>query len=146
MHEVFHRVIDNVNNERAYLQSIDRSILAAMVFHMLIAAMTCLKHQGFHEEREWRVIHSPKRQPSPLLQAAIREISGVPQPIYLLPLDVTVSPGLADIDLAHMLDRLIIGPSPYPWPMYEAFTTALSRAGVENATSKVFVSDIPVRP
>lgn len=144
-HDVLRNVIDNINTEREFIKTIDRNTLVTMVFHMLITAVTCLKHEGFHEEKEWRVIHWPRRQPSPLLRAEIKEISGVPQLIYLLPLDMTVSPGLADIDLAHALDRLIIGPSPYPWPMYEAFTEALSRAGVKDARNKVFVSDIPVR-
>jgi hypothetical protein len=104
-----------------------------------------LKHEGFREEREWRIIYSPKRDSSPLIKRIVREVAGVPQPIFLLPLDRDVHPGLADIDLIQMFDRLIIGPSPYPWPMYEAFTTALSEAGVKDATNKVFVSDIPIR-
>jgi hypothetical protein len=145
VHGVLREVIENINNERAFLQSIERPHLVGMVFTMLLAAVTCLKHEGFEEEREWRVIYSPKRQPSPLMKSVITEISGVPQPVYLLPLDGSISPALADIDFATMFDRLIIGPSPYPWPMYESFSEALSKAGVENAGERVFISGIPIR-
>lgn len=146
VHGVLRQVIENINRERAFLQSIDRQLLITMVFLMLIAAVTCLKHEGFNEEKEWRVIYSPKRLPSQFMKSVIRNVSGVPQLVYLLPIDATVSDSLVDIDLANMFDRLIIGPSPYPWPMYEAFTAALSEAGVKNAGERVFVSGIPIRP
>jgi hypothetical protein len=146
VHGVIREVVENVVSQRDFLQSIERPLLVGMTFAMLLAGVTCLKHEGFQEEREWRVIHSPKRQPSPLMRSVVREVSGVPQPIYLLPLDVGMSPAIADIDFVQMFDRLIIGPSPYPWPMYEAFTAALSNAGVTNAAERVFVSGIPIRP
>jgi hypothetical protein len=105
----------------------------------------CLKHEGFHEEREWRVIYSPKRFPSSLIEASTKVIAGVPQLLYELPLDRAVSPVLDDLDMSKMFDRLIIGPSPYPWVMYEAFTDALKKAGVEEAEKRVFMSCIPIR-
>ncbi len=73
VHSLLREVIDNIIAERAFLQTVDRSVLVGYIFNMLIAAVTCLKHEGFHEEREWRVIHSPRRQPSPLLQSSIKE-------------------------------------------------------------------------
>ena len=47
VHGVLHEVIENNNNERAFLQSIERPHLVGMVFTMLLAAVTCLKHEGF---------------------------------------------------------------------------------------------------
>ena len=35
---------------------------------MLVAGVTCLKHEGFHEEREWRVLYAPNRTASPLME------------------------------------------------------------------------------
>jgi len=145
VHKLLQEVIENINRERVFLQSVDRPRFVGMIFAMLIAAVTCLKHEGFQEEREWRVIYSPKRQSSPLMHSVIKEVSGVPQPVYLLPLDVQVSPALADIELSSMFDRLIIGPSPYPWPMYEAFVAELSKSGVSDAGKRVFTSNIPIR-
>jgi hypothetical protein len=69
----------------------------------------------------------------------------VPQIIYKVPLDVSFSDALADLDLARIFDRLIIGPSPYPWAMYQAFVAALTNCGVPDAHNRVVVSDIPIR-
>jgi hypothetical protein len=66
-------------------------------------------------------------------------IGGVPQIIYKIPLDKS------ELDLASMFDRLIVGPSPYPWVMYEAFVDALTRAGVTDAGNRVRISEIPLR-
>jgi hypothetical protein len=112
---------------------------------MFLAGVTCLKHEGFHEEREWRAIYSPKRTSSPLMESSIEVIGGLPQPVYKIPLDVTASPALATLDFATAFDRLIIGPSPYPWPMFEAFVGALQQSGVSDAAARVSVSEIPIR-
>jgi len=38
-----------------------------------------------------------------------------------------------------MFGRLIVGPSPYPWVMYEAFVEALTKLGITDAASRVRV-------
>jgi hypothetical protein len=83
--------------------------------------------------------------PSELMESSTEVIAGVPQIVYKIPLDVTVSEYLADLDFSKMFDRLIVGPSLYPWPMYEAFVDALVKAGVADAHQRVFASDIPLR-
>jgi hypothetical protein len=82
---------------------------------------------------------------SPLMESSIEVILGLPQTVYKIPLDRTVSPALATIDFSVMFDRLIIGPSPYPWSMFEAFVAALTKNGVSDAAVRVFVSEIPIR-
>ena len=72
-------------------------------------------------------------------------IAGIPQIIYKIPIGGGPPNELNDISIGTMLDRIIIGPSPYPWAMYEAFATALTDAGVADAGNKVFVSGIPLR-
>lgn len=128
-----------------FLGSVDRQIVIGTVFTMLRTGVTCLKHEGFREEREWRAIYSPKLKSSSLIEASTEVIAGVPQVVCKVPLDVTVSDALADLDLSRLFDRLIIGPSPYPLVMYEAFTDALKKAGVGEAEKRVFTSCIPVR-
>lgn len=144
-HDVVFEVIKNVGDEYEFLCSVERSLVVGTILAMLVAGVICLKHEGFHEEREWRAIYSPRRWPSPLMESSTEVISGVPQTVFKLPLDVTVSDGLRELDLFNMFDRLIIGPSPYPWVMYEAFTAALQKAGVAEAEKRVFTSGIPIR-
>ena len=100
---------------------------------------------GFEEEREWRAIYTPKRAASPLIISSTEVIGGVPQIIFQIPLDESVSPALAELDLVSLFDRLIVGPSPYPWAMYEAFADELAKAGVADAGNRVRISGIPLR-
>ena len=144
-HAEIQNVIARITSEKAFLKTLDRTHFLNMVFNMLGAAVVCLKHQGFHEELEWRVIYAPNRTPSALMQSELQTLNGVPQLIYKIPLDKTVDPAFADIDLASMFSRLIIGPSPYPWVMYTAFVDALKNCGVSDAERRVVVSTIPIR-
>jgi hypothetical protein len=145
VHEVMNGVIKNIEMNVDFLGSVDRQIVIGSFFTMLWTGVTCLKHEGFREEREWRAIYSPKLKSSSLMEASTEVIAGVPQVVCKVPLDVTVSDALADLDLSRMFDRLIIGPSPYPLVMYKAFTDALKKAGIEEAEKRVFRSCIPVR-
>jgi hypothetical protein len=120
-------------------------MVVGWVFNMLVAAVTCLKHEGFHEEREWRVIYAPQRVPSELMESSIEVVGGIPQTVYKILLDGKKSDALADIDLARLLDRVIIGPSQFSWAMYEAFVKALSDLGVEKPETRVCISGIPIR-
>jgi hypothetical protein len=144
-HAEINAAIKNIRENCDFLRSIDRSVLIGSIFNMLVAGVTCLKHEGFHEEREWRVIYSPNRNSSPLMKRSTQIISGVPQIVYEAPLDSKVSEDLADLDMSRLFDRLIIGPSPYPLVMYHAFVAALFEAGVSEAEKRVFVSGIPIR-
>lgn len=145
VHAEIEAVIDNIHTNRDFLCAIDRQALLAYTFNMLVTGVTCLKHEGFHEEREWRVIYAPMRRPSPLVERSTEMVGGVPQVIYKIPLDVGVSNDLAGLEFAHIFDRLIIGPSQYPWAMYEAFVDALTKAGVPDAPARVCTSGIPIR-
>jgi hypothetical protein len=145
VHRVLDEVIENIRANCDYLRTVERSILVRTVFMMLLAGVVCLKHEGFHEEREWRAIYAPKRWPSTLMESSTEVIGGIPQIIYKIPLDEKVSEHLADLDLSKIFDRLIVGPTPYPWPMYEAFAGALVKAGVPDAEKRLFVSGIPIR-
>jgi hypothetical protein len=49
------------------------------------------------------------------------------------------------LDFPQVFDRLIVGPTPYPWPIYGAFVEALNANAVPNADERVFVSNIPIR-
>jgi hypothetical protein len=144
-HGVIAEVITNLGTSREFLRSVDRQIVVQTVFMMLLAGVTCLKHEGFREEREWRAIYCPKFYASPLMESAIEVVGGVPQLVYKLPLDARASTALADLDFSRMFHRLIVGPSPYPWPMYEAFREALTAAGIADAQERVWTSGIPIR-
>ena len=145
VHAGLAEVMTNLKTKRDVVRSVDRQVLVEIVFRMLLAGVTCLKHEGFREEREWRAIYCPMFDASPLMESDIEVVGGVPQIVYKLPLDKTASPAIADLDFSRMFRRLIIGPSAYPWPMYDAFREALCSAGVTDAKDRIWSSGIPIR-
>ena len=144
-HGVIDQVVANVQANRDYLRTLKREVLVQLVFQMFASGIVCLKHEGFYEEREWRAIYTPSRWSSPLMTSSTEVVAGVPQIVYKVPLDGTASPLIADLDFGQVFDRLIVGPTPYPWPIYGAFVEALRSAGVANADERVLVSGIPIR-
>jgi hypothetical protein len=145
VHGVMNDVVKNVEANAGFIASVDRAVIVNNVFTMLLAGVTCLKHEGFGEEREWRAVYSPNRLPSALMESSTEVIAGVPQAVHKIPLDSNVSPVLSELDLVSMFDRLIIGPSQYSRAMHHAFTIALTNAGVADAGSKIVESRIPIR-
>ena len=145
VHSEMNTVVENIRKNCGFLSSIERSNIVGSIFNMLVAGVTCLKHEGFHEEREWRVLYAPNRDASPHMERSTEIVGGVPQIVYKAPLDEAVSKDLADIDMSRIFDRVIIGPSPYPWVMYQAFVAALDEIRVPEASKRVVVSDIPIR-
>lgn len=132
-------VMDNVTADAEFLKSVDRQIIIGSVFNMLMTGVSCVKHEGFEEEHEWRVIYNPFMRASPLIHSETKVIGGVPQIIHKLPLN------LEELDFASIFERVIIGPSPYPIVIAQAFIEALGRAGVSDARDRVFASLIPIR-
>jgi hypothetical protein len=145
VHEVIEEVVKNVQTERAYLQSLQRDVLVRMVFQMLVSGVVCLKHEGFREELEWRAIYTPNRWSSPLMKSSTKVLGGVPQVVYKIPLDGAAHPQIADLDFARLFERLIVGPTPYPWPISCAFEQVLKNAGVADARQRIVFSQIPIR-
>jgi hypothetical protein len=138
-------LVGSVQANIGLLKNAPRPMLINAIFAMLVAGVVCMKHEGFHEEREWRIVHSPKRAVAPLMRSDIEVINGIPQLVYKIPIGGG-PPGELDLITPNsLIDRVIIGPSPYPWAMYQAFVTALTEAGVGDAGNKVFVSGIPIR-
>ena len=138
-------IVANISANQAWLRTIDRAWLQLSLRTMLTSAMVCVKHEGFHEEREWRVIHSPARHSEEHVRSSIEVVGGVPQRIYKIPLQSNEQAGLTGLNPNELVDRIIIGPTQYPFAMYDAFVSTLVDAGVADADRRVFISQIPVR-
>ncbi|MEI9406922.1 DUF2971 domain-containing protein [Mesorhizobium argentiipisi] len=115
------------------------------LFDAFRAATVCTKHPGFHEEREWRVVYNPAFKKSERIKSAVEVIRGVPQIVQKIPLADVPEEGLVGITIPELVDRVIIGPTNFPFEMQEAIVDVLVANGVADAPSKVIVSDIPLR-
>lgn len=137
--------INMINKNIDLLKNTNRSEFMNIVFMSIILRSICSKHQGFSEEREWRIFHSPDiHQKSPLVRS-IETVAHIPQPIFKIPLKNIPEEGLTGIEIPELLNRVIIGPSEYPRAISDAFAETLAKRGVEDPASKIFISHIPIR-
>lgn len=144
--EQLNLITNGILKNTGTIQSMGREAIKGYVFHAFKLAIVSIKHQGFKEEQEWRMVYIPSMEPEPsaIIKKDIRAVNGVPQQIYRIPLIDT-----PEIDyyasVASILDRIIIGPVQYPGAVYKAFVELLANAGVPEPQNKVFVSNIPLR-
>jgi hypothetical protein len=127
-HQVIEEVLTNVAHEQEFLRTVPYERIVSLIYFTFALAAICVKHEGFKEEQEWRLVYLPGLFPAPnppRLERDIVTIGGVPQPIYKVPLDANVAPEIASLDVAAMFDRLIIGPARFPFVMFEAFKKPL---------------------
>ena len=138
-------ILERIASEEDFLRNQSRETVAYAAFNMFRFAALCTKHKGFEEEKEWRIIHTPAKEFSPHSQKTIVSVNGTPQLIYKFRLQELPEVGNFGIEIPDLLDRIIIGPTKYPFAMREAFTMLLGELGVENPASHVQVSEIPLR-
>jgi hypothetical protein len=147
-HAIIAELLANAETEQEFLRTISYERVRNLLVFSFVVASTCVKHEGFKEEREWRIVYLPGYFPPldpPRIESEVVTISGVPQIVYKLPLDASVAKEISAIDIAAIFDRLIIGPSPYSWVMYESFKKTLEQVGVSDAGSRIVTSSIPIR-
>lgn len=141
----FQQIANSVSDNEDFIGSLDRQIVFNSIFEMFRFAALCTKHPGFHEEREWRIVYSPSFAKSNKLVSDLQDVGGVPQQIYKIPLRNYPEEDFFGAEPNELVNRIIIGPTQYPYAMREAFIELLDKAGVAQAREKVFVSDIPLR-
>lgn len=139
------QVTDAITANKEYLKSLGKEMLVEYIRHMLFLIAIATKHPGFEEEKEWRLYYRPSEGISPAMTADTVVLNGVPQTIYKLKLAHEPENGLFHADMPSLLDKVIIGPTGFPYVTQKAFMTVLQEIGVEEPGKKVIVSDIPLR-
>ncbi|TBA26007.1 DUF2971 domain-containing protein [Rhizobium ruizarguesonis] len=122
------------------LRLMKREFIVNSLHSALRFSILANKHPGFREEREWRIMHSPSHDPSPMQRLPVT-IAGVPQQICKFKF-----PGqFGDKQFVEAIDRVIIGPAQHANVMRAAFQNLLASNGVSDALNRVAVSNIPLR-
>ncbi|WP_372603884.1 DUF2971 domain-containing protein [Actibacterium sp.] len=113
-------------------------------FHFLTLS---IKHPGFEEEKEWRVVYSPNHWKSTSIKSSTEVIQGIPQKVFTLKLESDPKVGLVGLSPDELLKEVIIGPTEpdYEIPLRDAIVAKLEEASVADARSKVRFSGIPLR-
>lgn len=138
-------ITQNIVKNSDYLRGLGQQTLAAYVHHMLFLTAISSKHPGFKEEQEWRIFYRPSEERSSIVKERVEVLGGVPQVVHTMPLRHDPDNGLHHADIPNLIDRVIIGPTSYPYISCLAFSKALQDAGDPNGREKVVVSDIPLR-
>jgi hypothetical protein len=139
-------IIDNITSNIEFLKALKKETIKGTIIMSLTMLAICLKHEGFKEEQEWRLIHLPKvAQPNSLITNTIECINGIPQVVYKLPLENSPENEVHSVSIKELIDKVIIGPTDYPLPLLDAFSITLENAGIEKPFDKIIISGIPLR-
>ena len=138
-------IFNNIAANETLLKDVPQDQIYKWVFTMLVALVTSLKHQGFEEEKEWRLLHVPKTYPSEFVPESNQVIGGVPQLIRKIDLKNNPENGIEGISIRELVERVIIGPTQFGGAIFDSISKLLANAGVQNAEQKVFFSNIPIR-
>ncbi|MCF8478082.1 MAG: DUF2971 domain-containing protein [Pseudolabrys sp.] len=141
----FARTVGRIEQNMDFVRGLGKDTVFNNVFNMFRAACICTKHPGFKEEREWRVVYSPKIKRSARIIEDVASIRGTPQVIQKIPLKDVPEEGLVGASLKGLVRSVIVGPSQFPFEIREAFVKKLTEKGFENAEQIVSVSNIPLR-
>lgn len=139
-------LIEKVEAKRDELRQIDPNTVSLNFKFALDAAVLSTKHPSFEEEREWRLIFRPLADPSASnVPSKVVNVGGIVQRVYYVPMRNVPDKGLHGAELNEVLYRVLIGPTPNPALVREAFVQLLRDAGVDNPDERVRASDVPLR-
>lgn len=141
----FRATLLNIKDNYATLAALKVESIFTTAFYMLVMAALSLKHSGFGEEKEWRMILLPDALPSEHVERSVEVIAGVPQMVYKIPLEDKPDQDICGVSIPDLIDQVIIGPSVYPIPIFDAFSQILKDAGISDPHSRLTISDIPLR-
>ncbi|MFT3929126.1 MAG: DUF2971 domain-containing protein [Spongiibacteraceae bacterium] len=140
------RIARSISENIDYLKSLQKETIAGTVIISLILLAVCLKHPGFIEEKEWRLIFLPSMAPNESwIEKSIESIHGIPQIIYKIPLKNSKELEISGLSIPEILNGVLIGPTQFPLAMFDAFYSVLVKSEVPKPEEKIIVSDIPLR-
>lgn len=139
------RMLDELEKNIDQFSLLNPDALREIIFYWLIFLASSLKHCGFREEQEWRILYVPSLQKSPTILESVECIRGIPQIVQKIPLEDAPEKGLHGASIAKLIECLVIGPTEYPSVLAGAFERALHSRGVADAMQRIRISDIPLR-
>lgn len=144
----FEEAISKIEDNITFLRHCDPEIILNMAAQLLQISMFSIKHPGFSEESEWRIIHRPYEFSSSMVQPMNVTIGGIPQTIYQLPFHNPKKGNefsIPQLDLDKILAGVMLGPCAYPETVFRALRDEMEAAGISEPEKRIIVSNIPLR-
>ena len=140
----FDSLVENLgrNKQEINFKNIPRKEIMELLKRWLEVLILSIKHPAFCEEKEWRVISFEKAKG---IKKDIIDLNGMPQPVQKIPLSEKLQTDGDGFSVNEILDHIIIGPTQYAIPIYQALVEELEKLNVEDAKGKVIFSNIPYR-
>lgn len=140
----FLEMLDNVNREHVAVNALGHEAILSSLLMALLFGTICLKHPGFAEEQEWRVIHMPNIRIPSLLRRI--DVAGPPpQTVYEILLQDAPDKGLVGLSPDALVDKVIIGPSTRAALIRKELEQLMTAAGMQNAAARIVDSGMPLR-
>ncbi len=142
--EQFEDLVSAFESNASELATIDRDRIVHHLNWVFNSLAVSVKHPGFEEEREWRIMYAPWLYHDESITRRVLDIQGIPQTVAQFTLDK--SPSATGPRATHrILKKIIVGPTENPWVLYDAFCRELEALGFQDASERVVVSNIPIR-
>ena len=116
------KIIKNIEDNETFIQKINPQKISNYLKNTLRFALVSIKHSGFSEEKEWRLV----THGYDIEKLCIETPYGVPQPVYKLKFEL------------DFIEKIIIGPTQYKNILHKAFSDLVSE-------NKIVYSHIPYR-
>jgi hypothetical protein len=146
MRQEVERMRDALIEHREMLRRIDAEVLSFNMKYALDLMMLSTKHPGFAEEKEWRIIYRPPPPPyEPDVPSKIVCVNGIVQTVFYLPMKDIPEKNLLKANLSELLDCIIVGPTPNPGVVGNAFIHLMRKAGINDPERRLKISGIPLR-
>jgi hypothetical protein len=144
--QMFQEFSQRIVMAEAQLREIDDEMLVTWCFTALQTFGLTLKHPAFREEKEWRIVHQPLRNPSSVVQPITVTINQIPQLVYELPINEEAREDGAEIRIDRLLKNVILGPSEAPHVVERALRQELEpHFGLDKSYKMIRHSNIPLR-
>ena len=150
--KIFIKILENIEKyiDRIKELNIDTGQIYNNIALIMYIYVISLKHKGFWEEREWRIILSHLFNknisyiPAKTLKRTIENIKENPEVIYKINLKEF---SFINPSGESLLEKIIIGPTANSEILIESFSEMLKNKGFDNEQIKnmITVSNIPLR-
>lgn len=136
---------DRIEKNLDFIKTLGEENVFEYLFEVFKHVVFTVKHPGFSEEREWRVIYNPSYNKSKYVVEEVVCINGVPQKIYKIPIKNVPEESFTGFEIPDLIDKIIIGPSDNQTILGDAFSSLLRNAGCEAPKKRIRYSGIPLR-
>jgi len=136
---------ERINKNLDIVTALGKETVFAYLFEVFKHVVFTVKHPGFSEEREWRVIYNPSYKKSKYVVDEVVCIDGVPQRIHKIPIKNIPAEDFTGFEIPDLIDRIIIGPCDNQIILGDAFSRLLTNAGCESPEQRIHYSGIPLR-